>query len=214
MDYIQSQQVRDLATNGSFDYRWEEIKMDEHQLWFPDDLCVSILYSSSSTPLYVFLSLMLYFKNSKSPPAKMFMNLYIVVVSCYSHLTSYFLAWRATFIHSEVSSRSSSQTFLSRLESFLIVASPGENIPFWFWKVSDLSPSVLAEAWLGEMSRLRLAWREWWFLLMFFHAWASLLACWVSFRLGLARCSPGEHVGCFLSCFVFQSWLIVKIPAQ
>lgn len=31
MDYIESQQERDLTNRGSFDYKQEERKMDEHQ---------------------------------------------------------------------------------------------------------------------------------------------------------------------------------------
>lgn len=61
MDYIQSQQERDLDTDDNFDYKWEEINMDEHQWWFPDDWCISNLYSSSSPLLHVSLFLMLYF---------------------------------------------------------------------------------------------------------------------------------------------------------
>lgn len=101
-----------------------------------------------------------------------------------------------------------------RLESFLDAASPENSGTFCFWKDSDLSRLVLVVASLGEMARLRPAWREWWFLLLFLHTWALVLAWWGSSHLCLARCSPGEPAWSLLSSFVFQSWFIMEIPAQ
>lgn len=117
MDYIQSQQGRYLATNGNFDYKWEEIKMDEHQWWFPKDWCVSNLYSSSSPLISVTLFLMMYFSKIIQESFELnILKIYIVVVSCCSRLASYCLACRPTFLHSEVSANSTTQTLLSHLE--------------------------------------------------------------------------------------------------
>lgn len=142
--------------------------------------CISSLIFFSMFSFYLKLRSLNFQQSplSLTLPFWIFTSLFIIYVPCCSRQASCCLTWQATLLHPKVSTNSASKTTLSRPVSKRLTwrSSPGKNKIFWFWKVSDLSRPVLAEASIWEMTHLRLAWREGWFFLMFLHTRASLLA--------------------------------------